>query len=152
MTILYRLAYLIRSFIWSITKPVTVGVKLLLVKDHSILLVRHTYQRELYLPGGGVNKGETLEQTARREALEEVGAVLGDLNLFGVYSNFSEGRSDHIVVFTCNDFSLSGETDPEIDSFGFYNMQELPEDVSLGSRGRIEELQDGQKPARIGVW
>jgi len=152
MTILYRLAYLIRSFIWSITKPVTVGVKLLLVKDHSILLVRHTYQRELYLPGGGVNKGETLEQTARREALEELGAVLGKLTLFGVYTNFSEGRSDHIVVFTCNDFSFSGETDPEIESFGFVDVEGLPQDVSSGSKRRIEELREGLKPPRVGIW
>ena len=78
------LIYWINRLRWRVTKPVTVGVRLILTRDQAVLLVKHTYQRHWYLPGGGVKRGETLQEAARREAAEEIGAALGDLQLFGV--------------------------------------------------------------------
>ena len=72
--------------------------------DGRILLVKHTDTDGWYLPGGGVQSGETLGDAIRREAAEETGAVLHELWLFGVYSNFSEAKSDHVVVFCSEDF------------------------------------------------
>ena len=100
-----RLRYRIARLWWSVAKPITVGVRVLLVQDGRLLLVRHTYQEAWYLVGGRVEGGETLEQAIRREAAEEVGAKLSHLELFGVYSNFFEGKSDHVVVFKSDDLT-----------------------------------------------
>jgi 8-oxo-dGTP pyrophosphatase MutT (NUDIX family) len=116
-----------------------------------ILLVRHTYQDAWYLVGGRVEGGETLAQAIRREAAEEVGAELGTLSLFGVYSNFYEGKSDHVVVFVCADFALSGVTDDEIERFAFYNPRELPADTSPGTQRRVREYLEERQPC-AGVW
>jgi 8-oxo-dGTP pyrophosphatase MutT (NUDIX family) len=130
----------------------TVGVRLVLEKDQAVLLVKHTYQVDWYLPGGGVKKGETIEGAARREAAEELGAALGDLHLFGVYTNFYEGKSDHVVVFSCDDLTLTGKTDREIASFCFFRFDELPGDVSPGSLRRIREYIGGDDSPVVGVW
>lgn len=61
----------------------------------------------MYLPGGGVKEGKMAEHAARREAATELGAQLRNLRLVGVYSNFREHKSDHIVV-------LAGQTGCEI--------------------------------------
>ncbi|MEA2008622.1 MAG: NUDIX domain-containing protein [Chloroflexota bacterium] len=149
---LLHFAYNIRKLIWHITRPLTVGVRLILVREQSVLLVRHTYQKDWFLPGGGIKKGETVENGARREAREEVGANLKALSLFGVYTNFYQRKNDHIIVFTCDDFTLMGKTDWEIERFGFFSLNDLPEDVSTGCLHRIREYAAGQKFAQAGEW
>jgi 8-oxo-dGTP pyrophosphatase MutT (NUDIX family) len=116
-----------------------------------VLLVQHTYQRPWYLPGGGVKRGETLEQAIRRELVEEVGAQLGKVGLVGVYSNFFEGKSDHVAVFVCTDASVAGETDQEIARYGWFDLEDLPEDVSPGTRRRIREYLACDGPY-VGRW
>jgi ADP-ribose pyrophosphatase YjhB (NUDIX family) len=116
-----------------------------------MLLVRHTYQDAWYLVGGGVKGGETLEQAIRREAAEEVGAELASLELFGVYSNFYEGKSDHVIVFLCTDLALSGVTDREIERWAFVDPHDLPEGTSPGTRRRVQEYLEGRSLC-VGVW
>ena len=147
-----RLLYLINRLRWRVAKPITVGVRLILEKDQAVFLVRHTYQRQWYLPGGGVEKGETLEEAARREAAEEFGASLGRLRLCGVYTSFYEQKSDHVVVFSCDEFTLTGETGSEIESFRFFGFDDLPEETSPGSLRRIEEYVSQDGLPVVGVW
>ena len=68
-----RLLYSLRRLYWRLTRPLTVGVRLMAVEEGKVLLVRHTYLDGWYLPGGGVQAGETLEAAICREAGEEVG-------------------------------------------------------------------------------
>lgn len=144
--------YRLNRLRWAITRPVTLGVRLLLIRDDTVILVRHTYQPHAYLPGGGVKRGETLEQATRREAAEEVGAVLGDLRLFGVYTNFYEHKSDHVAVFLCSDFVLNPSASPEIAGILRANVHDLPETISPGSRRRILEYLAGNRPASARLW
>lgn len=152
MNTLARLLYSIYKLRWRITRPVTIGVRLLLVKNSQVLLVKPTYQNGWYLVGGGVKRYETLEQAARREASEEVGAKLGKLELFGVFTNFNEHKSDHVVVFLCDDFTLTGKTDHEIEQLRFFPLDNLPEDITPGHKRRIQEYLESQHRLKFGNW
>lgn len=138
--------------LWRITNPTTVGVRLILVKDQAVLLVKHSYQRHWYLPGGRVEKGETIQEAARREADEEFGAKLGNLHLFGVYTNFYESKNDHVIVLACEDFTLTGKASQEIECFDFFRFDDLPDGVSPGSRRRIREYVDDSGVPSVGKW
>ena len=68
--------YKIYRLSWKITQPQTIGVRIFLIKNQQILLVKHTYSHQWFLPGGGLKKGETLEQAIRRELTEELGVKI----------------------------------------------------------------------------
>lgn len=143
-----KLARFLHSFQrlhWRFARPTTVGVRLLAVKDGEILLVKHTYLDGWYLPGGGVEAGETLRDAVKREAAEEAGVGLQDLRLFGVYSSFFEGKSDHIVVFLSEDFTWRRVGSQEIESVQCFALNELPEGTSPGTRRRIAEYTAGER-------
>ena len=152
MRLLPRLIHAFAKPYWYVLRPITVGVRVLLIRDDTILLVKHTYQEYWYLPGGGVKKGETLEDAIRREVSEEIGAQLGNLALLGVYSNFYEYKSDHIVVFLCKDFTLDGKMDNEIAEIRLFKIAELPADISPGSIRRIEEYLRRDHSPTVGRW
>ena len=137
---------------WRILRPVTIGSRVLMEKDGRVVLVKHTYDELWYLPGGGVERKETLEEAVRREAMEEVGAELGQLRLLGAYTSFGEYKSDHVLVFVCHDFTLTGETDREIARFGFFDLESLPKDTSAATRRRIHEYRTGSPAPNLGMW
>lgn len=151
MNILPRLIYKSNRLRWKIFKPTTIGVRVILIKDNKVLLVKHTYHESWYLPGGRVNKGETLEQGIRREVQEELGTELNELALHGVYNSFSEYKNDHIAIFYCREFSLSGKTDSEIEQYELFDLSHLPDKISPATKRRIEEFAAG-KTGNYGMW
>jgi 8-oxo-dGTP pyrophosphatase MutT (NUDIX family) len=70
----------------------------ILVTEGLDTLTNRRYARPL---GGGVELGETSEQTIVREIREELGAEVRELKLLGVLENLFdlEGRQQHEVVF-----------------------------------------------------
>jgi 8-oxo-dGTP pyrophosphatase MutT (NUDIX family) len=137
---------------WFLFRPITLGVRVILVSDGKVLLVRHTYRAGWFLPGGGVKRGETLDEAARREAREEVGATLNSLHFHGIYANFFEMKSDHIAVFSCSDYSLSGAASGEIDRIAAFALDSLPTEVSTGTRRRLAEYARGTGWVQTGKW
>ena len=148
MKFLIKYLYQASRILWLFIKPITVGVRLLMVKDGQVVLVKHVYEPFWYLPGGMVESGETLETAVQREAQEEVGATLHDLQLFGVYTNFLRGKSDHVVVFISQVFELTCEGDDEIEYCRLYPLDMLPDQTSTGTANRIQEYLDG----KIGIY
>jgi 8-oxo-dGTP pyrophosphatase MutT (NUDIX family) len=147
-----RLLYLGFQIYCFIFRPKTIGVRVMLVQNGQVLLVRQTYLPGWFMPGGGVDRGETLDEAARREAREEVGAEMGELYLLGAYTYFGGFKSDHNVLFLCTDFTLSGHSDREIAEARFFPLDELPENVWPGHRLRLEEYRAGAEIPQYGEW
>ncbi len=137
---------------WRFTRPITLGVRVLLIKDGRVVLVKPIYQEGWYLPGGGVKRKETPEQAARRECREEAGAEGDRLDLCGIFTQYVQHKNDHIVVFLCSEFTLVPEKDFEIEKVEAFPLDALPEDIRPGSRRRIEEYLQGKMQPRAGYW
>jgi 8-oxo-dGTP pyrophosphatase MutT (NUDIX family) len=137
---------------WHIFRPVNFGVQVMLICDGQVVLVRHTYKSGWYFPGGGVKRKESVETAVRREALEETGAILGELQLVGLYANLHGPVSNHITLFVCHDFELNGKSDDEIAEVKFFPLDQLPEGTAPGTRCRVEEYMDGGQRPAFGNW
>lgn len=146
---LLYLAFKIYCFIF---RPVRMGVRVLMFKDNSVWMVRHTYIPGWHLPGGGIKRNETIEQAARREMFEETGARAGELKLLGVYTSYIQWKTDHSVLFLCTDFEISGIPDGEIAEMRSFPLDQLPENVYPSHLLRLEDLRAGRIPAQFGEW
>jgi ADP-ribose pyrophosphatase YjhB (NUDIX family) len=151
----YRIAGRVMRLYATIVKPRTVGVRALLRDPVGrIALVRHHYIAGWYLPGGGVDKGESADAAVRRELLEEVG--LADVTVsgvLGIYHNRGEAKDDHVVIFICDcaDPQLLMATDPrEIAEVGWFAADSLPDGTSPATRRRIAEHAAGRQG--FGAW
>ena len=135
-----------------IFRPIRMGVRVMMIQDGKVWLVRQTYMRGWFMPGGGLKKGETLEEAARREACEETGADLGELTLMGAYSNFTEWKTDHNIVLICTEFQIKSKPDGEIAELRAFTLNELPDNLWPGHRRRLQEYQAGIKNPQFGMW
>ena len=147
-----RLLYLGFRIYCFIFRPKTIGVRVMLIQNGQVLLVRQTYLPGWFMPGGGVDRGETLDEAARREAREEVGGELGALELVGAYTSFGGFKSDHNILFSCTDFGLHGQPDREIAEIRFFPLDALPENVWPGHRLRLDEYRAGLEHPQFGEW
>ena len=64
-----------------------------------VLVSRKNEPKGWALPGGFVDYGETLEQAAEREALEETGLALKGLRQFKAYSDPSRDKKGHTISY-----------------------------------------------------
>ncbi len=98
-----KAAHLYFKFYNFIFRPLTLGVRgIVLDSQNKILPVKHRYDEKWYLPGGQVDKNETLSQALERELKEEVSISFNDateMEIFGCYSSLYQRKNDHIVLF-----------------------------------------------------
>ncbi|HKY54349.1 MAG TPA: NUDIX domain-containing protein [Anaerolineales bacterium] len=152
MTLVLRILYWLRKFYYFLVRPINLGVRTMLIRDGKVLLVRHVYQEGWFMPGGGMKRRETLEQAARRECQEEVGVEMRKMELFGIFFNFTEWKSDHIALFLSEEFTMTDKKDSEIAEKRFFPLDNLPESLGMGHRRRLKEYQAGIRQTQYGVW
>ena len=136
-------------------RPMTLGVRALVLSeaDQTVFLVRHTYVPGWYLPGGGVERGETAMQALAKELWEEANIELtGDAVLHGLYYNTRASVRDHVALYVVRHFRQTAPRlpDREIAECGFFPLSALPEGTTQSTRRRISEVLEGK--AEAGHW
>ena len=121
-----------------------------------LLLVKHAYgEGNWELPGGGGEQGESVEETARREAREEVGIELDDVSLTGVY--WEPSADFHHFAFRARTAGTPRVADRnEISEVGWFSRDALPRPMSDFTLRRINDAFGGAPPSvaviRERIW
>jgi len=130
----------LKNIIYSLLKKKTIGARALVIEEEKVLLVKHTYLPSWYMIGGGVDPGKSPIQAVRRELIEEAGIeCIGKPTLFGIYHSTSEGRDDYIAIYIVSDFKQKEANSTEIEELKWHSLNELPDNISLGTLKRIKE-------------
>lgn len=122
----------------------TLGVRAIVENSAGqVLFVRHTYSSGLYLPGGGVERGETVFESLTRELEEEGGVKLvGNPELLAIFSNHRVFRNDHVILYRVDAGAWTPSGDPvghEISEIVWADPARPPEDATEGTLRRLRE-------------
>ncbi len=132
------------------TQPIIMcGANVILVNAHNEILLHHRTDRDWWgLPGGAMELGESLEETARREVFEEVNLHCKSLELFNVYSGkslyykYPDGNEVYNVTasYICRNYSGNIEVEKtEGRDARFFKLNELPPNISAPVRPIISD-------------
>ncbi|MEO0636911.1 MAG: NUDIX domain-containing protein [Pseudomonadota bacterium] len=145
-----RLQQKVFHLVFRATRSMTLGVRALVVRDGvhgaEVWLVRHTYVRGWYLPGGGVERGETVRQALEKELREEGNLRLtGEPELRGCLFNTTTTSRDHVCYFVVRECEQTAPygSNREIAEGRWFALNQLPENLTRATRARIEEFVEG---------
>jgi 8-oxo-dGTP pyrophosphatase MutT (NUDIX family) len=133
-------------------RGMTLGTRTVVIGDNGhVLLVRHTYAPGWLLPGGGVERGETIDQACVREVREEAAIIAEeDPHLHGMFLNDQQFPGDHLACFVLRRFRAEVfRPNAEIAEIRFCDAGALPDGTTAGTRRRIAEVMDGKSAAKV---
>jgi 8-oxo-dGTP pyrophosphatase MutT (NUDIX family) len=123
------------------TKLITphVGANVAIFNDAGQVLLTRRQDNGLWcLPGGHMDLGETLDQTAMREAQEETGLTIQLERLVGLYSSYfapdtfgpnSPARAILVALFRAHATGGALTLNAEVTEFGWFDPDHLPQDL-----------------------
>ncbi len=125
------------------------AIVLLINEKSEVLLVRRkgvSFGNGLYsLPGGKIESGETALETAKREAQEEVGIMIDDLNLVHVVDRQGPETEFYVFVFRPSVWQgIPSNCEPDkCDDVRWFPVNQLPDKLIPAHRQAIELSQNG---------
>ncbi len=115
---------------------IVVGSSVALIDEAGRLLLQRRLDGRWELPGGAMELGESLEQTARREVEEETGLRVGALRFYtvvsgpGCFETYDNGDQVYTVtaVYISTEFTQTLRPNPvEVSDAAFFPLTSLPE-------------------------
>jgi 8-oxo-dGTP diphosphatase len=114
-----------------------VGVAIIITKNDRLLLIKRKGAHghgTWSTPGGHLEYGETPEQCARREAMEEVGVDVEDIRFRAVTNDIFDATGRHYITLWMEG-ELIGEptiaAEREVSEMGWFAWDELPEPLFI---------------------
>jgi 8-oxo-dGTP diphosphatase len=121
-----------------VTKMARIGIGVFVFKNNKFLMGRRKGSHgsdSWSIPGGHLEYGESFEDTARREILEETGLKIKNIR-FGAVTNdyFKDEDKHYVTIWMLSDWGGGKERMVEPDKFveiGWFDFNTLPEPLFL---------------------
>jgi 8-oxo-dGTP diphosphatase len=124
-----------------------IGVGVVVKKDKKILfgLRKKSPEKGCWcFPGGHLEFGETIEECARREVLEETNLKIENLEILKFTQDFYKKENKHYISFVviCDYKSeeLKNMEPEKCEKWRWHNLENLPENLMVSTRNFIDSL------------
>ena len=125
-----------------------IGVFALIFDDQGRILLGRRRDIDWWnLPGGGMEKGETVDETLHREVLEETTLEVEVERLVGVYSK--PQKQEVVLTFRCRIIGGTLQPTEEIRESRYFPPNALPSNTLPKHRQRVEDAMLNQQSAVI---
>ena len=128
-----------------------VGVGVMILRDNKVLLGKRLSSSLLNqegtwtMPGGKMRTGESFEDVAYRETLEETGMKINKekLNVISLTNDIA-GKHFITIVFLCEDFEGEPKViEPdEVTDWRWFALNELPDNIYMPSKKALKNFKD----------
>lgn len=116
--------------------------------DNELLLQLRSDTKDWGIPGGGMELGDSFEETAKKELYEETGLITNHLEILGVasgkefYYKFPHGDEIYnaTVIFKAMDISGDLEKDEESLELAYFPLDSLP-DLNYTTQKILEKIE-----------
>ena len=104
----------------------------ILIKDDKVLLIKRAknlvHGGKFALPGGFLDRDESVEDGVRREVKEETGYEIDKIQLFNICANPDRGedRQNVAFIYIVEVGEKRGDPDKEVESMEWYEWNQLP--------------------------
>lgn len=137
-------------------QKVAVGAALLIHKEDQILLIRRKNvlgSGAWSTPGGHLDFGETPEDCARREALEETSLQVKNIRFVAVTNDIFPEEGRHYITFWMAGDYEAGEAQVkapyEMDEAGWFAKDALPAPLFLPLKNLLEGKTYPERPGNV---
>jgi 8-oxo-dGTP pyrophosphatase MutT (NUDIX family) len=120
------------------------GSTVAIIKDGKVLMTKREDFEVWCLPGGHTDPGESVAETAVREAHEEIGLKVKLTRFVGVYTRVGGEYTIHLNLFTAN--VIGGEINLQADeilAIDYFSPDKLPDNMFWWHRQQIADAVNG---------
>ncbi|HRI05801.1 MAG TPA: NUDIX domain-containing protein [Candidatus Dojkabacteria bacterium] len=125
------------------------SVLLLPIKDNKIFLIKRANtgweDGKWSIPGGRVELGFSIKETALKELKEETAIELSDEDLKLVHIEYLKDKFiNFFFSFAPNDLNIIPQENDKVSEFGWFELVKLPEPIAANGRRVLDLINKGE--------
>ncbi len=126
-----------------------ISVLLLPIKDKEIFLIKRAntgWEDEKWsIPGGRVELGSSIKETALKELKEETGIIIEESELKFVHIEYLRDKFiNYFFSFVPKDLDIIPQEKDKVSDYGWFSINNLPQPIAANGQKVLQSINEGE--------